>query len=296
MMSGMTAGGSSKGFGGGSGGGIGSGMGVGVGNGRNFVGKSVMGAKIFAVKIAVYMDASGSMVNYLDKVEAEIRKQFPDADVFMYNGIHIIVQDGVVMGGEKFKGQPIVGVPKSEREMDPKKLTQTGRNYLKKYDSHFKMGSAGAWLDIMRQERSYDALVLFSDFQDGVKQFRVKGEKADKNVSGGGYPVVYFDGIGSSVGRGSDARKPAEKKWEEEWLKSFADAKEGKGPRLYCYTTEVNPQELLAACVAASGGQIQRADWLRTGEPPPVVAEGAGKEVEVPGVPLPAPKAYKPPR
>ena len=211
------------------------------------------------------------------------------------------------MGGDKFKGQPIVGVPKSEREMDPKKLTQTGRNYLKKYDSNFKVGSAGAWLDIMRQERSYDALVLFSDFQDGVKQFRVKGEKADKNVSGGGYPVVYFDGIGSSVGRGSDARKPAEKKWEEEWLKSFADAKEGKGPRLYCYSTEVKPQELLSACVAASGGQIKMVAWLRdpNGKPPEdppadaaATAAAANGAMPAPaaGVPLPAPKAYKPPR
>lgn len=38
LMSGMTGGGSSKGFGGGSGGGIGAGQGVGVGSGRNFVG------------------------------------------------------------------------------------------------------------------------------------------------------------------------------------------------------------------------------------------------------------------
>jgi hypothetical protein len=38
LISGMTGGGSSKGFGGGSGGGIGSGKGAGVGNGKNFVG------------------------------------------------------------------------------------------------------------------------------------------------------------------------------------------------------------------------------------------------------------------
>jgi hypothetical protein len=296
MMSGMTAGGGSKGFGGGSGGGIGSGMGVGVGNGRNFVGKSVMGAKIFAAKIAVYMDASGSMLDYLDRVEAEIRKQFPDADVFMYNGIYTIVQDGVVVGGEKFKGQPVFTVQPPERLTDPKKLTATGRNFLKKHDAAFRMGSVGAWIDVMRQERSYDALVLFSDFNDGVRQVRIKGERGDDNVKGGGYPIVYYDGTDATVGRGSDTRKPAEKRWEEEWLKSFSDAKDGKGPRLYCFTTRTDPQQLIAACVAASGGQIKRADWLRTGEPPPVVAEGAGKEIEVPGVPLPAPKAYKPPR
>ncbi len=43
LISGMTGGGSSKGFGGGSGGGIGSGKGAGVGNGKNFVG--LFGAK-----------------------------------------------------------------------------------------------------------------------------------------------------------------------------------------------------------------------------------------------------------
>ena len=296
MMSGMTAGGGSKGFGGGSGGGIGSGMGVGVGNGRNFVGKSVMGAKIFALKVAVYMDSSGSMLAYLDKVEAEIRKQFPDADVFMYNGIRTLVQDGVVVGGDKFRGQPAFAVPAPEKETDPKKLSATGKNYLKKYDAAFRMGSVGAWIDIMRQERSYDALVLFSDFDDGVRQIRIKGEKGDENVRGGGYPTIYYDGTDANVGRGSDTRKPAEKRWEEEWLKSFSGAKDGKGPRLYCFTTHTEPQQLIAACVAASGGQIKRADWLKTGEPPPAIVDAAGKEVEAPGVPLPAAKGYKPPR
>jgi len=306
MMSGMTAGGSSKGFGGGSGGGIGSGMGVGVGNGRNFVGKSVMGAKIFAVKIAVFMDASGSMSGYLDRVEAEIRKQFPDADVYCYNGLFITVQDGMVIGGDRFKGMPVRSSGLGVRETDPKKLTGTGRNILKKFDENFKQGSAGAWIDIMRQQRGYDALVLFSDFQDGVTQFRIKGEKAEANVQGGGYPIVYYDGINPSVARGSDARKPAEKRWEEEWLKSFADAKDGKGPRLYCFSTQVEPQQLLAKCVAASGGQVKMVTWLRTGEKPPedppadaaATAAAANGAMPAPaaGVPLPAPKAYKPPR
>jgi hypothetical protein len=93
MISGMMSGGSSKGFGGGSGGGIGSGMGIGVGNGKNFVGRPVMGAKIFAQRIAVFMDASGSMTPYLERVEAEIRKQFPDADVYLYNALFITVID-----------------------------------------------------------------------------------------------------------------------------------------------------------------------------------------------------------
>lgn len=305
MISGMTAGGGSKGFGGGSGGGIGSGMGVGVGNGRNFVGKSVMGAKIFAAKIAVFMDASGSMSGYLDRVESEIRKQFPDADVFCYNGLFITVQDGVVLGGEHFRGQPIRSSGLGVRETDQKKLSGTGKNLYKKFDDNFKQGSAGAWIDIMRQQRSYDALVLFSDFQDGVTQFRIKGEKTDKNVQGGGYPIIYYDGIRADVARGNDARKPAEKRWEEEWLKSFSDAQEGKGPRLYCFSTEQEPQPLLTKCVTASGGQIKMVTWLKTGgkppeDPPAAAASGApaapGAAAPPAGVPLPAAKGYKPPR
>ena len=302
MMSGMTAGGGSKGFGGGSGGGIGSGMGVGVGNGRNFVGKSVMGAKIFAAKIAVFMDASGSMSGYIDRVEAEIRKQFPDADVYCYNGLFITVQDGMVIGGDNFRGQPVRSSGLGVRETDQKKLTGVGKNIYKKFDDNFKMGSAGAWIDVMRQQRSYDALVLFSDFQDGVTQYRIKGEKAETNVQGGGYPIIYYDGVRADVARGNDTRKPTERRWEEEWLKSFSDAKDGKGPRLYCFSTEREPQQLLSRCVTASGGQIKMVAWLNPAsglKPPedsPADAAAAAGAAPAAGVPLPAAKGYQPPR
>lgn len=301
MISGMMAGGSSKGFGGGSGGGIGSGMGVGVGNGKNFVGRPVMGAKIFAQKIAVFMDSSGSMAGYLDRVEMEIRKQFPDADVYMYNGLFITAQDGTVLGGKRFKGQPIRSSGTGSRETDPKKLTGTGKTILKKYDDNFKQGSAGAWLDIMREEKGYDALVLFSDFQDGVTQYRIKGEKQDKGIIGGGVPIVYYDGTNTSIARGADNRKPEEKRWEQEWLKSFNDAKDGRGPRLYLFSTQVEPQELLTKCAVGSGGQIKMVTWLRTGDPPPVETAdpsmAGDKAIPVnQGVQPPAAKAYKPAR
>ena len=269
MISGMMSGGSSKGFGGGSGGGIGSGMGIGVGNGKNFVGRPVMGAKIFAQRIAVYMDSSGSMQGYLDRVEAEIRKQFPDADVYMYNGLYIYAQDGFVTGGKRFKGQPVRSFGTGARETDPKKLTGSGKTILKKYDDNFKQGSAGAWIDIMKEERAYDALVLFSDFNDGVTQYRIKGEKADSDVQGGGFPVVYYDGTLGSIGSRADSRKPDEKRWEQEWTKAFKDAAGGKGPRLYLFSTNTAPQELLSKCATESGGQVKMVTWLRDGKPPP---------------------------
>ncbi len=302
MISGMMSGGSSKGFGGGSGGGIGSGMGVGVGNGKNFIGRPVMGAKIFAQRIAVFMDASGSMQGYLDRVESEIRKQFPDADVYMYNGLFITAQDGLVLGGKRFKGQPVRSSGTGARETDPKKLTGSGKTILKKYDDNFKQGSAGAWIDIMKEERAYDALVLFSDFQDGVTQYRIKGEKADSNVQGGGFPIVYYDGINTSIARGNDTRKPEEKRWEQEWLKAFNDARDGKGPRLYLFSTQIEPQELLSKCATGSGGQVKMVTWLRTGgQPPPEPVDPAtagDKAISTDPAAMqpPGAKAYKPAR
>jgi hypothetical protein len=273
MISGMMSGGSSKGFGGGSGGGIGSGMGIGVGNGKNFIGRPVMGAKIFAQRIAVFMDASGSMHEHLDRVEAEIRKQFPDADVYMYNGLFITAQDGLVIGGKRFKGQPVRGAHGTNKDFltDPKKLTGTGKNILKKYDDDFKQGSAGAWIDIMKEEKGYDALILFSDFNDGVTQYRVKGEKLPPNSDASAYPVVYYDGTNTSIARGADNRKPDEKRWEQEWLKAFNDARDGKGPRLYLFSINTVPQELLTKCATGSGGQVKMVPWLKIkgGQPPP---------------------------
>jgi hypothetical protein len=254
-------------------------MGVGVGNGKNFVGRPVMGAKIFAQRIAVYMDASGSLVGYLAKVEELIKKKFPDADVFMYNGIYTYVQDGVVMGGKRFKGQPVFRVAGTGArpdgtpwETEPKKLTSVGKAILKKYDDNFKQGSVGAWLDIMREEKGYDALIVFSDFNDGVRQYRFKGEPKDKD--GRVVPVdIYYDGTSGAIGAGKDFRKPSDKQWESEWLKSFSGGPTGQAPRLYLFSTVTAPQPLIAECAKLSGGSVTMATWLSTNSPPPVEIE-----------------------
>jgi hypothetical protein len=220
----------------------------------------------------------------------------------MYNGLFIYAQDGFVTGGKRFKGQPIRSFGTGARETDPKKLTGSGKNILKKYDDNFKQGSAGAWLDIMKDEKGYDALVLFSDFQDGVTQYRMKGEKADKNLQGGGYPVVYYDGVRTDIARGSDSRKPDEKRWEQEWLKAFNDARDGRGPRLYLFSTEQEPQALLSQCATGSGGQIKMVTWLRTGgQPPPdpvdpATAGDKAMSTAPAATQPPAAKGYKPAR
>ena len=204
MISGATAGGASKGFGGGAGGGIGAGKGMGSGGGKNFVARPVMGASIFSQRLAVYFDASASMLPYLDRVEAEIRDKFPDADVFLSNGVFIDIHDTEVVGGDKFKGQPFLnratgpGTKKNAKgemvatETNPAKLTSQGRAILKKYGNNFKTGSVGGWVDILKDERAYDALVIFSDFQDGIRQIRSKGYKPDKGMRPDP-PVVFSD-------------------------------------------------------------------------------------------------------
>ena len=345
MISGAMAGGSSKGFGGGSGGGIGTGRGMGSGGGKNFVAKPVMGANIFSQRLAVYFDASASMLPYLERVEAEIRDKFPDADVYLSNGVFIDVHDNEIVGGDKFKGTPYLnratggGSKKNAKgelvptETNVNKLTTQGRAIYKKYADNFKKGSVGGWIDILKDDRTYDALIVFSDFQDGVRQIRTKaignvaaykpdkGMRADPPVvfsdrtnqgggfarsvtliasgGGSGQPVVQCKdtsglivgmvALGSGIppgttvteikenvsftlskpltalanGRitcnnGGDKRFPEERKWEDEWEKAFAGARENKGPRLYLISTSRaygnKPGTIFQRCVAASEG------------------------------------------
>ncbi|MDP4592289.1 MAG: hypothetical protein NWS94_05195 [Opitutales bacterium] len=345
MISGAMAGGSSKGFGGGSGGGIGTGRGMGSGGGKNFVAKPVMGANIFSQRLAVYFDASASMLPYLERVEAEIRDKFPDADVFLSNGVFIDVHDNEIVGGEKFKGTPYLnratgtGSKKNAKgelvptETNPAKLTTQGRSILNKYGNNFKTGSVGGWIDILKDNPTYDALIVFSDFQDGVRQIRTKaignvraykpdrGMRADPPVvfsdrtnQGGGFArsvtliasgggsgqnvvqcrdtsglIVGMVALGSGIppgttvtaikdnvsftlskpltafasGRitcnnGGDKRFPEERKWEDEWVKAFAGARENKGARLYLISTSRaygnKPGTIFQRCVSASEG------------------------------------------
>ena len=345
MISGAMAGGSSKGFGGGSGGGIGTGRGMGSGGGKNFVAKPVMGANIFSQRLAVYFDASASMLPYLERVEAEIRDKFPDADVYLSNGVFIDVHDNEIVGGDKFKGTPYLnratggGSKKNAKgelvptETQPNRLTSQGKAIYKKYAQNFKVGSVGGWLDILKDDRTYDALIIFSDFEDGVRQIRTKaignvaaykpdkGMRADPPVvfsdrtnqgggfarsvtliasgGGSGQPVVQCKdtsglivgmvALGSGIppgttvteikenvsftlskpltalasGRitcnnGGDKRFPEERKWEDEWEKAFAGARENKGPRLYLISTSRaygnKPGTIFQRCVSASEG------------------------------------------
>ncbi len=289
MVSGATMGGSSKGFGGGSGGGIGSGQGIGVGNGKNMIGKfkPVMGAKIQATKIAVFMDASKSMKPFLDRVKKEICDQFVDADIFYGSGAWVNNKDGVIIGGAKYKGAPGNDPAPPAKTTDPEKLSSTGKHLFRTYGANFGYGSVGAWIDIMKNQREYDALIVFSDFQDGVTQ--VRSPKGDKSLD---YhyrsdPQIYNDS-NTPKKLTTDERTPQEKKWEADWIKIFSDAKVGKGPRLYLFSIQYEPQAIFEKCVDASGGQSKIVDWLRTGGNPPPVTDSDPVEIKKSSVSTPA--------
>jgi len=250
----------SKGFGG-LGGGVGGAIGIGKG-GKNFTGRSVMGMKISGAHIAVYFDNSPSMEPYLSGVERQIKEQFPNADVFRYFGIFNLNQDGEVVGGKPNQKYLIETVEQiaSNRSggrkpagNDPGKLSPAGRNMLSNKDAQFRVGGVGAWIDIMLQQKQYDAIVVFSDFEDGIQQWRTKGETT---------PRLVFD---SDLIPRSDSRTDEEKVWEERWVKTFGLAVDHKAPRLYLYSTSKEPQELYKRCVAACGGEFKMVTLQRGG-------------------------------
>lgn len=249
--SGLASGGDG-GFGGGSGGGIGTGIGIGIGNARNYVGqfapRKVMGANILAEKVAVYLDCSGSMSPYLPQVRQEIYDKYPDADIFEFDGIRTLVHDGEIVGGKRYKDKGNAynnyGIRLDGTEKD--RLSSNGKRIYKKYAENFEQGSVGAWLDIMLNEK-YDALVIFSDFQDGIRQYNKDGK------------TIFADSVYQPTE--TDGRKNRDLRWQTRWHATLKRRKNSL--RIYLFTIGSDPQKFLAECVALSGGEIADVRYLR---------------------------------
>ncbi|MDR1497519.1 MAG: hypothetical protein LBS59_03785 [Puniceicoccales bacterium] len=216
----------SKGSGDGLGGGTGGLTGLGSG-GRNFTSRMVMGLRINAKNMAVYLDNSGSMSPYLEPVKAEIYKQFPNADIYEYDGIRIRVVDGSIENGR----------PPANSIFNAKGGHGSRKEIIDRYGANFTASSVGAWIDIMLHE-GYDTLIVFSDFQDGVEQSsagtRVFVETPHENF---------------------DRRDATDKQWEKQWLTRFSNL--NGGPRLYLFSIEVQPQTIWQQCVKTSRGAIR---------------------------------------
>lgn len=234
--------------------GQGFGFGSATGTAQHFVGKPVMGATIRAHRVAVYLDCSGSMKPYLERVAAEIRKQYPDADVFLFDGARIVAVEDHVVHGRNFRGEAprLTEAPSQTVEST---LTPPGRQLLARLRLPCEKGSLGAWIDRLLVEK-YDALVVFSDFQDGI---RVYDEKRKGHPS-----LVYSDSTYRQVGRTLPGGR-----WQEQWLEAFRQAEQGRGPRLYLFSIQEEPQGFLRRCVEASGGASINVRWLRGGRRAP---------------------------
>lgn len=249
-LAGLSGGQGKGGFGRGLGSFGGNGLGAGLGSRAGFVGRPVMGAFIRAKRVAVYLDCSGSMRSYLPRVEAEIRKEFPDADVFRFDGARVVGLGDMVVHGRRFHGTaPKLREGPTQTVLET--LTPNGRSVQAKVRAACEKGSLGAWLDRLLAE-PYDALVVFSDFQDGVRLYETrKGEPK----------LVYSDSSYHKVG----GAQKGHARWQREWLEAFGKAAQGAGPRLYLFTVQQEPQAFLQACVAASGGSATSVSWLRKG-------------------------------
>lgn len=210
-------------------------------------------------RIAVYLDCSNSMVPYLPAVEAEVRKQFPDADIFSIPAIKIWVDEVSVRGGAQAILPHHAPAAGPRVKLDAARLTPVGRELLKRYAGNFEVGSIGAWVDILRREKRYDALVIFSDFNDPVLQVRAGGLQVYADVAS--HRTLPESDI-------VDERTAAEKVWEDSWQGSFEDAASGKGPVLYLFSTRHPATRILQKCAEVSGGKFTLVDWLRPDGPP----------------------------
>ena len=237
--------------------GLGSGQGISFGSGmsdsKTLVGKFVMGASIRAQKVAVYLDCSGSMRPYLTQVTNEIKNQFPDADVFRFDGARVVSLENTIVYGKSFHGEAprLTEAPTQTIESE---LTSEGRQLLSRIRSACEKGSLGAWIDRLLGE-DYDALVVFSDFQDGVRVYE-EGSK-------GSPTLIYSDSNYHKVGTVMPI-----KTWQGKWIESFKKAAAGQGPKLYLFSIQQPPQGLLKACVEASGGNSVSVSWLKSGQRP----------------------------
>jgi hypothetical protein len=236
--------------------GFGQGQGMsfgGMGDSRSLVGKFVMGATIKAQRVAVYLDCSGSMRPYLEKVTAEIKKEYPDADVFRFDGARVVSLENNIVYGKTFHGDAPRLTEAPTQTIDSE-LTSDGRQLLSRIRTACEKGSLGAWIDRLLVE-DYDALVVFSDFQDGVRIY----EESNK----GAPALIYSDSNYHKVGTAMPV-----KPWQSKWIDAFKKGAIGHGPKLYLFSIHQPPQGLLKACVEASGGNSVSVSWLKSGQRP----------------------------
>ncbi|MDR3228530.1 MAG: hypothetical protein LBT53_03860, partial [Puniceicoccales bacterium] len=85
--------------------------------------------RVPALRIAVYHDISDRMQPYSESIRRYIYEQFPDADIFEFDGAFIHVRDNRVVGGANGKNKPTLGsaakiIKETAEEKDEKRRKQ----------------------------------------------------------------------------------------------------------------------------------------------------------------------------
>jgi hypothetical protein len=154
-----------------------------------------------------------------------------------------VVQNGKVVGGREFTNLRLIRQRNKflpEGTTNKTKLSAHGKAVFAKYATNFDDGSVGAWADIMQHDNYYGALVIFSDFQDGIRIVNSRGESVETTTK-------------------------TANSWDERWVRQFAGALTGAAPKLYLFSIQRKPQEVWQRCVEASGGEIKMMPELRSG-------------------------------
>lgn len=240
----------SSGGGGGLGGGLGKSTGAGVGDGRNFVGKfkttqKILGTNVTADKLAVYMDASGSMTEVIPLVRREILKKFPTADVYEFFGCGMSnLPDETFPPSKSWMRERARLLKNFAREKKPSALS-AAKKIAKKKSRLSALGVDSAWTEALS---GYGKALMETNAGPDLGVFDL-GKWLDMVISDGGYDAIF---VFADFQDYRDEGIPNEAQVRERWINSARL----HGQRFYFFTTEMLPQSIFRDLSAFTGGEI----------------------------------------
>ena len=240
----------SSGSGGGLGGGVGAGRGVGIGNGGNFVGKfkttqNILGTNVTADKLAVYMDASGSMTEVIPLVRHEILKKFPTADVYEFFGCGMRdLPTGTLLPSKSWQRERAGLLKNFSREKKPSALS-AAKKAAKKKKGSFPSYDDTSWINALS---GYGKALMRENAGENIYSFDL-GEWLDMVITDGGYDAIF---VFADFQDYRDGGIDNEDSVRERWINSARV----HGQRFYFFTTEMLPQSIFRDLAAYTGGEI----------------------------------------
>lgn len=240
----------SSGGGGGLGGGFGKDTGIGVGDGRNFVGKfkttqKILGTNVTADKLAVYMDASGSMTEVIPLVRHEILKKFPTADVYEFFGCGMSdLPDETLPPSKSWERERARLLKNFAREKKPSALS-AAKKAAKKKSRRSDLGIDSGWTEALS---GYGKALMEKNAGKNLFTFDL-GKWLDMVISDGGYDAIF---VFADFQDYRDEGIPNEAQVRERWISSARL----HGQRFYFFTTEMLPQSIFRDLSAFTGGEI----------------------------------------